>query len=351
MKENSKGYYIYSGAIHIHSLYSDGSKSIPEIAQIADELNIDYLLLADHNTLAGKDKGEERKYGSTYVLIGYEINDPVDENLNHYLAFNLEKTLPRTLTPAEYVRQVKENGGFGFIAHPHEFRSEMIKGFPKNPWVAWEVENFDGIEIWNQMSEWMERLPYYNKLWMAISPRKGIYHPPEATLKLWDQQNLKRKVPGIGGIDVHAMPYKIGPFKRVFFQYKIQFQSIRTNIILKKPLPSDFNQAKMAIYQALREGKSYIYNQRWGKINTLCTYMQDKNEIHPPGSCLKLSENLKLSIELPKKGLIKILRNGKKMEQIKSKTFQYSVIKPGNYRIEVFRKNHGWLYTNNFYIN
>jgi len=344
--------YTYSGAIHIHSTYSDGSKSISEIAKIADSLKMDYILIADHNTLEGKDNGHEGIYGKTRVIIGYEINDPHDENLNHYLAFRIDKTLPAEFEPKEYVKGVKEKGGIGFIAHPHEVRGDIIKDFPGNPWVEWDVEGYDGIEIWNQMSEWMERLTNLNKLWMIVSPRKGIYQPSKETLSFWDKINLEKRISGIGGIDVHAMPYKIGPITLVFFPYKVQFQSIRTNIVLKEPLTGIFKNDKEKIYQALKRGNSYIYNMRWGKIDVNPFSISSENELLLPGDehIYDPDRDYELNIEMPKKSLIKILRNGEEILNKKSIKFNHKIQKSGNYRIEAYVKNHGWLFTNNIYL-
>jgi len=40
----------YVGVIHVHSTYSDGSRSIPDIASIAGEVDLDYVFMTDHNT-------------------------------------------------------------------------------------------------------------------------------------------------------------------------------------------------------------------------------------------------------------------------------------------------------------
>ena len=125
----------YVGVIHIHSTYSDGSRPIPEIAKIASEVDLDFLMFTDHNTLQSKRDGLEGWYDGVLVVIGYEINDADDQN--HYLAFNLDEELPQSLTPLEYVNEVNRHGGYGIIAHPDEKRSAMKK-YPPYPWKVWE---------------------------------------------------------------------------------------------------------------------------------------------------------------------------------------------------------------------
>ena len=148
----SRHFQEFIGAVHLHSDYSDGTLSIPEIAAIAREIGLDYLMFSDHNTLAPKQAGLEGWHDGVLVLIGSELNDPEDRN--HYLAFRIQKEIPTGQWAEAYTRQVKNQGGFGIVAHPAEKRN-FSEAYPPYPWTEWDVE-FDGIEIWNQLSEWVE---------------------------------------------------------------------------------------------------------------------------------------------------------------------------------------------------
>ena len=79
----------YAGAIHIHSIYSDGSGEVTDIAGFAAESDLDFIILTDHNTLRALHEGFEGWYGKTLLLVGCEINDK--ENKNHYLAFGVDE--------------------------------------------------------------------------------------------------------------------------------------------------------------------------------------------------------------------------------------------------------------------
>ncbi|MFQ6092427.1 MAG: PHP domain-containing protein, partial [bacterium] len=251
----------YVGAIHIHSNYSDGSKTIPEIAAIGESVGLDFLLFADHMTLKPLADGLEGWHGKVLVLIGYEINDP--QNRNHYLAFNLDEIVEPGLPAKVYVKTVRERGGIGLIAHPDEVRT-ALPDHPSYPWTEWSVDGFDGIEIWNHMSEWMEGLTRHNKLWRFLSPRRALKGPTARTLKWWDDFNQRRRVVGIGGIDVHAYPYKVGPITVEIFPYKVQLKSIRTHLLLDAPLSSDVQVSKEAVYRSLTHGSAFVSHYRWG---------------------------------------------------------------------------------------
>lgn len=51
--------FEYTGAIHVHSIFSDGSGDINEITQYANESGLDFVILTDHNTLRALHEGYE----------------------------------------------------------------------------------------------------------------------------------------------------------------------------------------------------------------------------------------------------------------------------------------------------
>ena len=67
--------FEYVGALHIHSVFSDGSGEIKEIVKFAIEAELDFLILTDHNTLRALNEGFEHWYDNTLLLIGCEINE------------------------------------------------------------------------------------------------------------------------------------------------------------------------------------------------------------------------------------------------------------------------------------
>src|SRR3954451_5701740 len=102
--------------VHLHSLYSDGTGTVPEIARAARASDVDVVLLTDHDTLEARDRGEEGWQDGVLVLVGEEVS-PRREN--HYLAFGVEQPIDhRGLGPQEIVQRVEGAGGFGFLAHP-----------------------------------------------------------------------------------------------------------------------------------------------------------------------------------------------------------------------------------------
>lgn len=339
--------FEYIGAIHIHSDYSDGSKSIPEIASIGDSVGLDFLMFADHMTLEPLREGLEGWYGRVLVLIGYEINDP--QNRNHYLAFNLDEIVEPGLSAKEYVRLVEERGGIGFIAHPDEVRT-ALPDHPSYPWTEWSVNGFHGIEIWNHMSEWMEGLTKWNKVWRFLSPRKALKGPTARTLKWWDDFNRQRKVAGIGGIDVHAFPYNIGPFTVEIFPYKVQLKSIRTHLFVDEPLSSDVLVSKEAVYRSLIQGRAFVSHYRWGDAKGFRFWAESGESRADMGETIMSQGPLALKILVPTEADVRIIRNGSLVDTLRGTEVAFPVQSSGLYRVEIFKKGRAWIFSNHIRV-
>ncbi len=97
----------YVGSIHMHSTFSDGSGEVPDIANFANEVGLDFIILTDHNTLRALEEGYEKWYDNTFCLVGCEINDK--ENKNHYLALGINETYSTRMTAKNYVKKVKRS--------------------------------------------------------------------------------------------------------------------------------------------------------------------------------------------------------------------------------------------------
>jgi hypothetical protein len=343
----------YVGAIHMHSVFSDGSGKVEDIAKAASEMELDYIILTDHNTLRALEEGYEKLYENTFLLVGCEINDK--ENKNHYLALRTSEAFSTRMAAKEYVKKVNESGGFGFIAHPLEKRTHMEE-HPPYPWVDWDIDDFTGMEIWNHMSEWMENLTEQNKYQFFLHPLKSIVAPSQETLELWDKLNLKRKVVGMGGVDAHAHKYNLLGFLEVeIFPYKVLFKSIRTHILTEKELkktedPKDFDEAKKTIYDSLEKGLSFIANDYHGDSKGFRFFAGKGAKTYQMGDTIKGYEGVSLNIQIPQSAEIKIIRNGSLVENYSGDEFKFAIKDTGIYRVEVYLNENAWIFSNHIKV-
>lgn len=346
----SGNYFEYQGCIHIHTSDSDGTKSTDEVTEIASQVGLDFILISDHMTLDSRRAGKERYYKNTLVLIGYEHNDM--EDINHYLLFGTEDVLDANLSAQEYVAEGARQGALGIIAHPDEIRPRQGR-YPSYPWLAWDAVGFNAIEIWNQMSEWMENIKFINFARMLFSPRKSLESPTERILSKWDslnQEKNEKKIAGLAAIDVHAYPYRFGPLRVTIFPYKVQFRSLRTHLLLPEEMSKDVTIAQKQIFDAIRDCRVFVSNYRWGDGSGFKFGARRGAEEVICGGTLESCDDSIIYIETPDQAQIKLISNGQKLAETNGNYLEYKPNHNGLYRVEVYKNGKGWIFSNHIRI-
>ncbi len=349
MIRDKTGYYHYTGCIHMHTLDSDGTATHDEVIAFGAEVGLDFLFFTDHMTLKSRD-AFAGYHGDLFVAVGYEHNDPADKN--HFLIFDSPGVYDPELHVSDYVTQCAADNALGIIAHPDEKRPEDGK-YPPYQWQDWTVEGYHGIELWNQMSEWMERLEEagpIGKVALLFSPRKFMKAPPVETLRHWDKVNHTRRVVGIAGVDAHAFPYQLGPKQVTIFPYKVHFRSLQNHIILTEPLSQDPEEARIQLLNALRSCQLYFSNRRRGDAQGFQFVATSGGSAAISGGSLESPAGASIHVKAPQRGEIRLIRNGSAVLRVESDELEYTPSQSGLYRIEVLRKGFGWIYSNHIRI-
>jgi len=337
-------WWYYSGVIHVHTTESDGTKTLEEVARIGDEVGLDYILFADHMTLSNRDMGKEGWYGDTLALVGYEHNDEPDKN--HLLVFDSPGRYDVKMTAPEYVDASARDNALTIIAHPDERRDSMAE-YPPYEWTDWSVDNVTGIELWNQMSEWMERLTRWNKLPMALSPRKSMIAPTQKVFRWWDELNLRRKYVGVTSVDAHAFQVRVWPFTVRIFPYKVHFRTLQTHLILSEKLSSDTATARQQVYAAIRDCRVFGSNARWGGMEGFEFSAINGATI---GGRISAVEGTVLTTQLPQRAKLRLIGNGRQLVETISDRLEYAVTEPGVYRVEAWRYKRCWIFSNHIRV-
>jgi hypothetical protein len=340
----------YVGCIHIHTNYSDGSGTYPEIIRDAQASGLDYLLFSDHMTLEGKRAGYTGWHDKLFVSVGYEMNDKNDQH--HYLVFRLDETLPADLDHQQYIKEVKGKGALGIAAHPFEQRDlqHSLAEFPPIPWGNLDYPEIEVIEIWNMMSHWLELTTVRNKYWNVIHPRSFSTFPSRRLLTWWDRANRERKVTGVGSVDVHAIKIKIfGLYTKAVFDYKIMFKSIRTHILCQEELTRNNNgETEATIFDLIRRGRTFISNYRRGDARGFRFWAEDKTRMLQMGESGVL-KNPVIRALIPKEAHCRLIRNGEVYQKGSASELRIAV-SAGSYRLEVMVGKRGWIYSNHIKI-
>ena len=310
--------------IHVHSTWSDGTGTVPQIMRAAKKAGVDVVLLTDHDNLRAREAGQEGWHDGVLLLVGEEITPPE----NHFLAFGTEEhTRKGGRTPAEVCQAVEAAGGFGFAAHPFSEGSALFRrrGIPFE-----DLSCVSGIEVWSFVNDTGEAVKRYRDVVRFLArPNRFIDHPPARNLRRWDELNAKRRVVAIGGLDAHQIGIRVGPFVPLrLMSYKRSFQTLRTHVWVEGE-PS-----RESVFAALREGRSYI------AMDALAPARGFRFERDGDG----------LRVEVPREARLRLLRDGTEVASTTGRALEHALGEPGVYRAEAYLHAHGrertWILSN-----
>jgi len=344
----------YVGNVHIHSIHSDGGKNYAEIAGKAAEAGLDFIIFNDHDYLkTNLNLGDEGFYGDVLVLIGLEIG----RRHHHYLAFDLkDMTRSDDLGPQGVIDDVNKQGGFGFLAHPFEKGMPFHERSIAYTWEDLSVTGFTGICIWNFASRWKERVKtIFHGMFFLVFKNQTLKGPSSRTMTFWDDLCRHRRVVAIGGSDAHGSLFRFGPINVTPLSYDFLLRTINIHILINRKISKDFKNAKYDIYDAMKEGRLFIANDRLYPARGFKFYF-----ISDDGSDLLMGEedhfqDGNLVVELPGKGEIRLFKDGVRVNSWRGMEAVHRVTEQGVYRVEVYRHLsifgwRPWIFTNAIYL-
>ncbi|MBD0281745.1 MAG: PHP domain-containing protein [Thermoleophilaceae bacterium] len=335
--------------VHLHSLYSDGTGTVREIARAAQRARADVVLLTDHDTLAAKRRGEEGWYGDVLVLVGEEVSP---RRRNHYLAFDVDAPIDhRGLDGAGICRAVRDAGGFGFAAHPFSQGSARFKRAPGMPFEALDCEAIHGIELWSFVNDTAEGAGSIREIARFVAtPSRALDHPPERNMRAWDDLCRTRRVVAIGGLDAHQFGKRVGPFVPLrVMSYRRSFRQIRTHVLCDEPPARELDHDREQVYRALRKGRCYISVDAVAPARGFTFEGEDL----PMGAEAPAGRRaLRARTALPAR--LRLLRDGQEIAAAEGTELEDEVEEPGAYRVEAYRRARGrertWILSNPIYL-
>jgi len=131
------------GAIHIHSTYSDGDLTLPEVCATYRAAGCGFIAVTDHAESFNAEKlrqyvaeCEALSSPELRVIAGLEFGC---ERRMHVLGIGVTD-LAMTRDPALVFAHIERHGGVSVIAHPHQDNFAWIESFETLP---------HGVEVWN----------------------------------------------------------------------------------------------------------------------------------------------------------------------------------------------------------
>ncbi len=342
--------FVYPGALHIHTTASDGSGSFPEVIAAAQAARLRWIIVTDHDTLAG------RPYAGWHdgllVIVGHEITP----DRNHFLALGLDQVVANTQPPQQFIDEVYARGGFGIIAHPDERVKNSFKDIYR--WDDWSVDGPRqragrpvGIELWNLMSDWGENLTPANRFLNFFVPALGLSGPTPATLAWWDRLNmLGRRTFGVGGVDAHAFKHR-APWGQIeVFPYKWTFETLTNYLLLAEPLDADPARATRQVLAALGEGRSYFVNRLDGPAPAIVFSASRGDERYTIGDSADSEPGpLLIEADVGRDAYVRLIADGEVLTS-GVRRLRQSVAEGAVYRLEAYVGGKPWLFSNPIFV-
>ena len=337
--------------VHLHSLYSDGTGTVPEIARAARRAGADVVLLTDHDSLEAKRRGEEGWQDGVLLLVGEEVSPA---KRNHYLAFGLDREIDHAgLDAAGICRAVAEAGGFGFAAHPwsagsERFRKRVGHGMPFD---ALDCEQLHGVELWSFVNDTGEAVDSVaGLLRFVLAPARALDHPPQRNVRAWDELCRERRVVALGGLDAHQFGKRVGRFVPLrIMGYRRSFRFIRTHVLSERPPNGELGHDRELVYAALREGRCYIGVD---SIAPTRGFAFEAGDVPMGGEAPAGRRTLR--VRTPLAARIRLLRDGVPVKETSGTSLDLEVEEPGVYRAEALRRSKGrertWILSNPVYL-
>ncbi|MFF8645235.1 CehA/McbA family metallohydrolase [Streptomyces sp. NPDC015345] len=215
-RAKGRGRAWYRGDCHLHSVYSDGRRTLGEIAALARAAGLDFINSSEHNTHSAHVHWAEHAGDDLLIMLGEEVTT----RNGHVVALGTDpgtfvdwRYRARDNRFGRYAREIRDAGGLVVPAHPHAtcVGCNWKFGFGEA----------DAVEVWN-----------------------GPYTPDdEVSLADWDSMLVasvrggKPWIPALGNSDAHRDPDRIGGPQTV---------------VLADDLTRE------AIQEGLRRGRSYV---------------------------------------------------------------------------------------------
>lgn len=313
-----------SCVVHLHSLHSDGTGTVEEIARAGARAGVDVVLLTDHDVMAA----EPGWYDDVLVLVGCEVSP---KGRDHYLAFGLPEPIDhRGMDGAEIARAVRAAGGFGFAAHPFSRGSER---FRQKPMPYDDLSEVDGIEVWSFVSDLVEHVGGLRAaLRFLAAPERLVTGPPEENLRRWDSLNRDRPVIAIGGIDAHQFGKRLpGGVVLRLMGYARSFRQLRTHVWVDELPTGDVEHDQAQVLEALRSGRCYIA----------------VDHLAPPAGFRFWADSAGVHTQVPRPASLRLLRDGVEVaSRDNAAELDHDASVAGSYRVEARLGGRVWILSN-----
>ena len=370
----------YRGVLHSHSKYShDSEVPFEEILRVLKTTGIDFICLSDHPIQGRADfnlQWRGLREGKLFVP-GFEMKDGI-------MPFGVasDVVLSNQTDSATLAKQISENGGLMFYAHPEELRD-------------WDRPELVGMEIYNihtdfkrSSSRLRAMVPdlLLNQSRYPEHVFRTVFVPPAEFLCHWDDLNRTRHITGIAGNDCHQnvgvrgiyttsdtirvedtspkvlknlkLNWITRPLARLCFgpltpnrqlfhfqldPYERSARFVNTHVLAR-------SLSEPTILESLRAGRAYIGFDMIANSVGFQWFAADGTNQVVMGETAAFSPATRLAAKSPLPCRFTVIKNGTAVHEEEGRALDWTPSGPGKYRVEADLKVLGnwvpWVYAN-----
>ena len=377
---DNAGWNEYRGILHSHSKYShDSEVPFEEILRALQSARLDFICLSDH-PIAGRADFDLQWRGlheGKLFIPGFEMKEGI-------MPFGVAAgiVLSNQTDSATLARQIAENGGLLFYAHPEEPRD-------------WDRPELVGMEIYNIHTDFKR----FGRKPRALVPDllvnqgrypehvlRALFSRPVDFLRHWDGLNRTRHITGIAGNDCHqnvgfrgiytrsgtirvedTSPKTLKEFKlnwftrplaRLFFgpllpdrklfhiqldPYERMARFVNTHVLAREL-------SEPAILDALRAGRVFVGFDMIADSSSFRWFAAAGTNQTVMGEMASFSTETRLRAVSPLPCRFTVLKDGSAVYQQEGRAVEWTPLGPGKYRVEaelkVLNEWVPWVYAN-----
>jgi hypothetical protein len=345
------------GAYHIHTVHSDGSGTIEDVAAAAAHDGLRFVIITDHGTGAGI--LPPAYHAGVLCIDAVEISTAG----GHYVALGLTPPpYPLGGEPRDVVADVARLGGFGIVAHPYSTK-------PALRWTAWDLP-FNGVEWMNADSERRHRTPWELAVALTHYPFRpaetlvSLFTRPVENLTRWDTLTMAgRRIVGLAGADAHARvglstaDPQTGVTLARLPTYQASFGAFSIHAEVAGPMTGDARQDARTVLDAIEAGHVYTSIDGLARPAAFTFTARSGGHEAAEGDDLILDGPVTLRARVnDSHATIVLFRDGVPMQQADGGAGAFHVAAaPAVFRVEVHRQGSGarslpWIVSNPIYV-
>ncbi len=353
-------FYTYQLNQNIHSIMSLGSGTMNEIADDAEKIQNDFVMLTD------LDQRLDLDYDRYLDRVGVLVATKYMTEFGRFIQYSPKEKQTQKLY-SEFVGIFAGKTQKNLIVQAHPLESKYDENFLRS-------KNLDGIEVINlkkmTQSSWKGSLvsTIWSLLFYPFNPKLSLirlFNEPSEEMALFDRISMTKNFSMFLGSEASARAIPFADWLIRFPSYERTLGIASQHLVLNSELTGEIKEDSQKILDSLKTGRFFLAFDALGSPQGFEAYLQADNSdlVSTMGDTVSFKPNLKLHFSFPEPNMfyeVILFKDGERIDHFNTFSGYFLIKEPGVYRVQVrisarlplpdANKWIGWIYTNNYYV-